>query len=389
MNLFLFGLFALVVTECYTKDLRKSKEESDQEAAIERLDTIAMMAEDDADFMIGENRKLKLNEPETLLINDQRKNTQLGSESTDTERRLSREKRKALRDTKYRWTGKVIPFEIALNEFSRKHSRYIHKAINHWQNYTCLRFTPRTTQANYVYFQKGHGCSSDVGMVKGKQTIVLDAPCMGIRTLLHEIGHAVGFVHEHMRPDRDSYIKIISDHIPKPIRNNFGKLASSQINSHGVPYDYNSVMHYSKTLGGNTVIETVDRTYQDKIGHSQKLSFYDIKLANLMYSCDESCAPGTVCPDEGFVGKDCKCYCPGDPVRLCRDSAWNGRTSRVTTSKTEGSIQPIQLDTRETLGLVINDIQRPAQTKKPQRLQDLKRLPITTDKYRSEDYRQF
>ena len=33
-------------------------------------------------------------------------------------------------------------------------------------------------------------------------------------------------------------------------------------------------------------IKTVDPEFQDKIGNSPGLSFADIKLANLLYSCD-------------------------------------------------------------------------------------------------------
>merc|ERR1711860_320756 len=36
----------------------------------------------------------------------------------------------------------------------------------------------------------------------------------------------------------------------------------------------------------------------------------DIKLINFMYECNKKC-PKKTCPGDGFVGKDCKCWCKG------------------------------------------------------------------------------
>ncbi len=35
------------------------------------------------------------------------------------------------------------------------------------------------------------------------------------------------------------------------------------------------------------------------------------------------CAQKT-CPGEGFVGKDCKCWCSGNPVRVCDGEGGGG-----------------------------------------------------------------
>ncbi|CAG5124336.1 unnamed protein product, partial [Candidula unifasciata] len=97
--------------------------------------------------------------------------------------------------------------------------------------------------------------------------------CMNRQTILHEIGHAIGFYHEHKRPDRDQYITVLEENIKDNKRYNFEK--SNEIDTYGLPYDYTSIMHYKEN----------DPYFQNIIGNTQGLSNYDIQLANLMYNC--------------------------------------------------------------------------------------------------------
>ncbi|KAI0227590.1 Dorsal-ventral patterning tolloid-like protein 1, partial [Lamellibrachia satsuma] len=66
---------------------------------------------------------------------------------------------------------------------------------------------------------------------------------------VHEIGHAIGFWHEHVRPDRDDYVMVNMSYIYWWYRFNYVKLNSSLVDTTmTVPYDYGSVMHYSATV---------------------------------------------------------------------------------------------------------------------------------------------
>ena len=83
--------------------------------------------------------------------------------------------------------------------------------------------------------------SSQVGRQGGRQTLRLaDWATKG--TAIHEFGHALGFMHEQTRNDRDSYINIIWSNIKQNKKHNFYK-AGSNFTQRG-SFDYNSIMLY-------------------------------------------------------------------------------------------------------------------------------------------------
>lgn len=47
----------------------------------------------------------------------------------------------------------------------------------------------------------------------GPQAISIGKNCDKFGIVVHELGHVIGFWHEHTRPDRDEHVSIIKDNI--------------------------------------------------------------------------------------------------------------------------------------------------------------------------------
>lgn len=79
---------------------------------------------------------------------------------------------------------------------------------------------------------------------------------------VHEIGHVIGFWHEHVRPDRDNHVMVNMSRVPKLYEDDYEKLNSSILDTMSTPYDLASLMHYSATvsIGGHTNSSTCHET---------------------------------------------------------------------------------------------------------------------------------
>ena len=100
---------------------------------------------------------------------------------------------------------------------------------------------------------------------------------------VHEIGHVIGFWHEQSRPDRDQYVNIHEQNIQSGNERIFDK--RTDVNSLGVPYDFNSIMHYGATAFARPNTKTITTKEKDiPIGRAPELSPLDIKQTNLLYN---------------------------------------------------------------------------------------------------------
>lgn len=88
---------------------------------------------------------------------------------------------------------------------------------------------------------------SAVGMRGGEQILSISKYDSNKGTALHEIGHALGLIHEQQRRDRDEYININWDNIQSDKKSNFKIWEESHAVIKYIPdvlFDYKSIMLY-------------------------------------------------------------------------------------------------------------------------------------------------
>lgn len=139
------------------------------------------------------------------------------------------------------WPGGVIPYVIdpALSPAQRK--TYL-DGIREWELAANISFIARTTEPAHVFLKYD---PLGPNRVSGSNPQIVEVNALTRSQICHEIGHSLGLDHEHIRPDRDSYVTVLTANISG------GNQFWFDIQPNGVSnggYDFESVMHFGRDL---------------------------------------------------------------------------------------------------------------------------------------------
>jgi len=221
-----------------------------------------------------------------------------------------------------RWPSSIVYYDI---DPGCPHEDKIEEAIAHYEELTPINFIKRTNQTNYIEFiDGGDGMSSHVGMVGGRQEIKV--AYWAVRgKVIHEIGHALGLIHEHSRSDRDGYVRIHDDNIMKDQDHNF-ELIESSVNS--TLFDYGSIMMYSSGAWSKNGYNTITKLDGSEIVEYQRIALSDediiaIKSLYLIPEVDFSASNTTVGLNEDIHFTDLSLYNPTKWEWNFGDGSWS------------------------------------------------------------------
>uniref|UniRef100_A0A7E4VSS6 Metalloendopeptidase n=1 Tax=Panagrellus redivivus TaxID=6233 RepID=A0A7E4VSS6_PANRE len=186
-------------------------------------------------------------------------------------------------------------------------AKIIQSSLKKIEEISCFRFPQRTKETDFLDIDKRDGCYSYVGRVGGRQLLSLSEGCVYSFIIIHEVMHVLGLEHEHQRPDRDQFIKILYKNVEEDKMANFGLISANDVDYKEHPYDYLSIMHYDGTAFGKTdrrtgekLVTMVPLKAGVELHDNYELTKLDIEKLNSLGKCKGHASErtqGTLCND--------------------------------------------------------------------------------------------
>lgn len=148
-----------------------------------------------------------------------------------------------------------------------------------------IQFHPYQGEEDVLVFQTApSGCKSYLGKIGGKQPVWISPQC-GVSEVAHEIMHALGFIHEQNRSDRDAYVNIQWNNIIESKKINFELFPFALMKVSGkAQFDFHSIMLYPPTTftkNGQETIVPIDS--KNEISRANNLSAGDLLRLSSAY----------------------------------------------------------------------------------------------------------
>lgn len=192
------------------------------------------------------------------------------------------------------WEDGILP--IRFESYLPKEKRELFmQACNEWAqvaNIKCVEGYYKNRIIDVTTYLPGCWATWGMGTHYGvlSRQINLEEKCWSKRVVLHELGHTLGLIHEHQRPDRDSYIEIKYENMKSSLFDTL-KIINYDLQEIelSTPYDYFSIMHYHSHSGSKDAVEPVivpktdDFFVQIYMGWVERLSKLDGQIVSRLY----------------------------------------------------------------------------------------------------------
>ena len=207
------------------------------------------------------------------------------------------------------WPDGIVPFD--LSHLNDSQQATVYQAMQRWMDTGArIAFVPHSTQTEYVKFTGRTEAGNNTSLTGFKRGSHADINItafwwrQGEWMPAHELGHVLGFHHEHARWDRDAFVTVHYENIKPHRASDYDWIPKTNWLVNSTPYDYYSIMHYRvcwassceslcKDGDGSSpcaVIDPVGTNYDAVIGQwdQNQISPGDAERARLAYGTNRT-----------------------------------------------------------------------------------------------------
>lgn len=181
------------------------------------------------------------------------------------------------------WLRGEIPYSIKSDVTNPER---VQAAIQMFHQSTGVKFVAHTDQPDAIVFTKtDEHCQSYLGRTGGLQPIFISEQCAPV-DIAHEIMHALGFIHEQSRIDRDAFVTVRWDNIEPRFQAQYAMVPEPLMEVYGgSPFDPQSILMYGRHA---FALDKQKPTMELKSGtpvheNPKGLSDLDIERVNRLY----------------------------------------------------------------------------------------------------------
>lgn len=143
------------------------------------------------------------------------------------------------------WPAGVIPVGFDASVTAAHRERFL-EACRIWSDAAGIRCVDHTDERSWLLVsENAPGCYATVGapLAQGGAGVFnfAEAWCWERPAVVHDLGHTLGLMHEHQRPDCDLYLEMHLENVRPEFLYAYERLASSRNTGE---YDFDSIMHY-------------------------------------------------------------------------------------------------------------------------------------------------